>query len=85
MCVCVCVCVVRPIQSKCCAYDFLTVEFNLCHLWLDWFFLRKLQKSKELSEKSIKRLSFNRLQTKRRLLYLKTQSVPRRKHFPSRL
>jgi hypothetical protein len=28
---------------------------------------------------------FNLLKTKRRLLYLKTQSVPRSKHFPSRL
>ena len=29
--------------------------------------------------------SFNHLKTKRRLLYLKTQSVPRSKHFSSRL
>ena len=29
--------------------------------------------------------SFNPLKTKRRLLYLKTQSVPRCKHFSSRL
>ena len=29
--------------------------------------------------------TFNPLQTKRRLLYLKTQSVPRCKHFSSRL
>ena len=28
---------------------------------------------------------FNLLNTKRRLLYLKTQSVPRSKHFPTRL
>ena len=28
---------------------------------------------------------FNPLKTKRRLLYLKTQVVPRSKHFPSRL
>jgi hypothetical protein len=49
---------VRPIESKCCAHDFSTVEFNLWHLWLDWFFLRKLQKNKYLSENSVKRLSF---------------------------
>ena len=30
-------------------------------------------------------LCFNPLKTKRRLLYLKTQFVPRSKHFPSRL
>jgi len=30
-------------------------------------------------------MSFNPLKTKRRLLYLKTQSVPRCKHFSSRL
>jgi hypothetical protein len=30
-------------------------------------------------------LRFNPLKTKRRLLYLKTQLVPRSKHFPSRL
>jgi len=30
-------------------------------------------------------IGFNPLKTKRRLLYLKTQSVPRCKHFPSRL
>ena len=75
---------VRPIESKCCAHDFSAVEFNLYHLWRDWFFLRKLQKSKEPSEKSIKRLSFNPLQTKRRLLYLKTQFVPRSNYFSDR-
>jgi len=42
---------VRPIESKCCAHDFSTVEFNLYHLWLDWFFLRKLQKSKGVVRK----------------------------------
>jgi len=30
-------------------------------------------------------VTFNQLKTKRRLLYLKTQSVPRCKHFSSRL
>ena len=30
-------------------------------------------------------LTFNPLKTKRRLLYLKTQFVPRSKHFSSRL
>jgi len=30
-------------------------------------------------------MAFNPLKTKRRLLYLKTQSVPRIKHFSSRL
>jgi len=30
-------------------------------------------------------MKFNPLQTKRRLLYLQTQSVPRSKHFSTRL
>ena len=33
----------------------------------------------------IRRVNMNPLQTKRRLLYLKNQSVPRSKHFSSRL
>ena len=36
-------------------------------------------------EKDIQELSFNPLNTKRRPLYLKTQFVPRSKHFSSRL
>jgi hypothetical protein len=35
--------------------------------------------------RSLTYCAFNPLKTKRRLLYLKTQSVPRCKHFPSRL
>ena len=37
------------------------------------------------SQKNKKHININPLQTKRRPLYLKTQSVPRSKHFSSRL
>ena len=37
------------------------------------------------SERHVDFLNVNPLNTKRRLLYLKTQSVPRSKHFPPRL
>jgi len=37
------------------------------------------------SEHHVEFLNVNLLKTKRRLLYLKTQSVPRCKHFSSRL
>ena len=37
------------------------------------------------SERHVEFLNVNLLNTKRRLLYLKTQFVPRSKHFPPRL
>ena len=49
------------------------------------FILRKIFPYFRHEDEQSDEVAFNPLQTKRRLLYLKTQSVPLCKHFSSRL
>jgi hypothetical protein len=50
------------------------------------FLIGKSQRTRHLEDVGVEsKILFNLLKTKRRPLYLKTQSVPRCKHFSSRL
>jgi len=56
------------------------------YIWYNRCVLVAIQYTgRPLTQSDYTRSCINPLQTKRRLLYLKTQSVPRCKHFSSRL
>jgi len=62
----------------------LCLNFPLYYFWVQW--LKKKSYGQWFSNKQIlDSQSVNHLKTRRRLLYLKTQSVPHCKHFSSRL
>jgi len=57
------------------------VHLRTCRVWVG-----KSQRTDLLEDVSAEsKILFNNVKTKRRLLYLKTQSVPRCKHVSSRL
>jgi len=72
--------------SKYCGYETRQEEWRSHGIWTGYTKnVHKILVRKSKRNRRNMKILFNPLQTKRRPLYLKTQSVPRCKHFSSRL